>query len=77
MSRDGNVTHPQAQKQSPSMPIDADAASRQVSKQSHSCSAVSTLDMKAAIASAQADQAKPSYSSTTGSKGMKRTLLSI
>lgn len=76
MPRDSDALPPQAQKKSPSMPKDGDAAG-QVLMQSRSCSAVSKVDVEAAVASAQADQAKSSYSSTPGGKGMKRTLLSI
>ena len=72
------VADSQALKQLPSMPKDGDAAS-QASKQSPCRSAVSKLDMEAAIASANADQAKQSCCSTRppGGRGMRRTLLSI
>ena len=68
----------QVLKQSPSMPKDGDAAS-QASKQSPCRSAVSKLDMEAAIASAKADQSKQSCCSTPppDGGGMRRTLLSI
>ena len=68
----------QVSKQSPSMPKDSDAAG-QTSKQSACCTAVSKLDMEAAIASAKADQVKESCASTPSPSGksVRHTLLSL